>query len=221
MRAYNSFHRKFEVDHHFFSREQNETTLYWAGFLASSASVSYKTSGQISYRLEVTVSDKHQEHIQKLANTLKTNAQVKPRPLQRAVKLLINSKDLVLDLQKYNLVPKKKHQYLMPDWLVQHQDVRHFLRGWTDGIGGIYVDSSWGFRKRFKTYGTKEFLEQFKNLVVELGIKEEDIKITGKVNYKLTITDIYSIDIVSNWLYGNSNVAIESKKKLALIKYIR
>jgi hypothetical protein len=105
--------------------------------------------------LELATVDR--KHIEKFKNHTQSDAKIhdvirKPSKLlllNNVVKneyyssnFIINSKKMCYDLSLYNIVPKKTYIYEMPDWLINHNLIHHFIRGYIDG------DGSFSFNKR-------------------------------------------------------------------------
>lgn len=160
--------RKYSLNHNFFNTEkESDVQFYWAGFFASSANI--VTSGDLykSYRIEFNLGMKDKSHLEDMISIFEGDIPVREvtvslrgKPYQQA-RLVINSKIIVENLSRFGILPKKKFTFKMSDWLVNHDLVRHFIRGWVDGKGNFYstlIDNK--ERREFRTSGTIQFLEQ-------------------------------------------------------------
>lgn len=169
---YSSTYRKYSINDQFFSQSlEDENQFYWAGFLASSANIVVADS----YRIELNVALIDKPYLQKMVHDMDGNVPVRTAVVflrgerYYEARTVISSKQLVHDLARFNVVPKKKRTYTMPSWLMQHRLLRHFLRGWFDGRGGFYKE-----KEEFRTSGTQMFLEQVINCLTKHARVEKD-----------------------------------------------
>lgn len=170
---YDSTYRKYLLNHRFFSSAaESELQFYWAGFLAASANI---VDGD-SYRVELNVSVRDIDYIRQMMVDMDSTVPVRVFEVYirgekyREARTVISSKELVHDLARFHVLPKKKHTYVMPEWLLRHRLLRHFLRGWFDGVGGFYL---WPDHLEFRTSGTPEFLSQYLSMLVKhAGVDE-------------------------------------------------
>lgn len=139
---------------HIFETVTDDNTAYWLGFLTADGSVNTK-------RLQIGLANKDKEHLEKFKTFLNTNAQITERYMgcQNGKKYLtnfieINSIDLIKDLAKYSIVPRKT--YLDVDFLsfINEPYKFSYICGYLDGDGWItYTDKSicFGFCGNQKT----------------------------------------------------------------------
>ena len=141
------------------------------------------------------------------------------QPYQQ-VRLVVSSKQMVLDLARFGIGAKKKFSYVMPEWLLQHDLVKDFVRGWVDGKGNFYTTSVENKERReFRTSGTVTFLNQLISLFSKkLSLENpspslaEDKNGLGKVRF-LQQGDVEKI---ANFLYSDSEIMLNRKMSLAL-----
>jgi hypothetical protein len=223
--------RKYSLNHNFFSpTQESPIQFYWAGFLAATANVIRTSSGDKAYRIEFNTGIKDKAHLEKMIEDFGSNIPVREVPINLKgkqylqIRLVISSKTMVLDLARFGLGVKKKSDYIMPVWMLQHDLVRDFIRGWVDGKGNFYTTRFAGLnnikeRREFRTSGPIPFLEQictiFDNKLTlqtdKFPITTEDDKI-GKIRY-LHQSDV---EAIANFLYQNVIVAMDRKLILAL-----
>lgn len=219
--------RKYEINHQFFSHDhESASQFYWAGFLAASANVIQTSGGDKTYRIELNLGMKDKSHLEEMVQAFDGDIPVREvtvtlrgQPYQQ-VRLVVSSKQMVLDLVRFGIGPKKKFSYVMPEWLVEHEFVRDFVRGWVDGKGNFYTTSVENKERReFRTSGTITFLKQLVSLFSKkLSLENltpslvEDKNGLGKVRF-LQQGDVEKI---AEFLYSNSTVTLNRKMSLAL-----
>lgn len=202
-----------KLDEKVFDIINTEEKAYWLGFLYADGYVSYNT-----YDIELTLqlSDKH--HLEKFKTFLKWENNVKTDFYR--CRIIFKNKYLHGKLCKLGCFPRKslilefptKNQ--VPDYLLHH-----FIRGYIDGDGCIYI-----YKSRYKKYtspalnilGTENFLNSLKNVM-----NWRDIKIYKKKNQEartLNYCGKYVVEMLDT-LYKNSTIYLGRKyEKYLLIK---
>lgn len=133
---------KYECNDSFFSIP-SEKSFYWAGFIAADGNVE-KGSNRIKIELKST--DK--PHLEKFKNDIESSADLidviseEHRPQFKyseyySSKIRFNSKIMVQDLNKFNIHPNKSKDYFIPDDIMNHKYINHFIRGLIDGDGHL------------------------------------------------------------------------------------
>jgi hypothetical protein len=221
---YESSPRKYSVNHHFFDPvNETESQFYWAGWLCASANITKTSSGTRAYRIELNLGLQDKEHLQKLALALGSDAPIKIVNVSlrdttyQQVRLLISSKYLVNDLARFGLLPNKKFTFFIPDWLLTHELIHHFLRGWVDGKGNFYLIEK---NREFRTSGTFKFLEQVtllfnENLPLSKPISVSDM---GQGLGKIRCTNNNDVMIIHHYLYDDASVYLTRKRELLEIE---
>lgn len=221
---YSKSPRKYTVNHTFFSSvNDSEASFYWAGFLAANGNVATHSGKDRTYRIFVNMSIRDKPYLKKMAEAMGSDVPVYERWVKYKNKpylvsrVLINSKYLIEDLSRFNVLPRKTYTYKMPLWLLNHSMVRHFLRGWVDGKGGIYQKTE--TKRVFRTSGTTEFLEQFKDVVsANVGLYEHDRPVvpTTKTMGRIEYIEDRDISAISHWLYDHATHCLDWKRDVAL-----
>jgi hypothetical protein len=158
-----------------FFANNNELSFYYAGFLAADGCLKLKGGRYKQVQLCLAASDG--EEVRKFARALNYNSEVKDYTLSEVNKLgenivrtdlQISSDKLFDDLHRFGLTVRKAHTFAMPEWLIQHPLVHHFLRGYFDGDGSTYTTVLGKNRTIPQVYlnirGTEEFLSQMRDL---------------------------------------------------------
>lgn len=133
---------KYECNDNFFSIP-SEKSFYWAGFIAADGNIE-KGSNRIKIELKST--DKH--HLQKFKDDIESTADLidltfkEYRPQFKyseyhTSRIRFNSRLMVQDLNAFNIHPNKSKDYFIPDDIMNHKYINHFIRGLIDGDGHL------------------------------------------------------------------------------------
>lgn len=180
-RLFDQYQIKINVTHYkcdddFFSRD-DEKSFYWAGFWAADGSL-MKTNG--AYSIYLGLSSEDIAHMRFFQNQVKTDAPIKIRIRKNreilgnkildteCCELKFSSKKMFNDLARFNIIPQKTYVYEMPEWLMNHKLLPHFLRGYIDGDGSFYLkkmEENKNVQVCFRMRGTAKFLNQFHQCV--------------------------------------------------------
>lgn len=220
---YEKIKRKYTINHHFFHTDhESPDQFYWAGFFAANADICTLVGKNQAYRIQLNLQLEEEDFLKKMLIMFEGTMPVKRITVNNPTKpytfcrVIISSKYMVHDLKRFNIVPKKKHSYQMPDWLLGHRFLRHFLRGWSDGIGGFFLHDG---KLAFRTRGTFEFLNQLRALFRQnLNLVESERPLyeqkagMGSIQY-LIAEDVAQI---AKYLYQDAPTFMERKKIAAL-----
>lgn len=215
---------KYSCDHDFFSRD-NEASFYWAGFLAADGCVFNRGN---SYTLSLNLSEKDLAHLKRFKKDLSFDGIISKSVTKHSDKnpkwndsikrsLTISSFKIFQDLKRFNIQPNKTKSYTFPKWMISHEMVNHFLRGYIDGDGSFYYQKNRD-RVCLEVRGTYEFLTTFKE-VVDSCI-EDSCKVrvtTPDSTSKLKYSGKKFVPKLVDFLYKNSNIYMLRKKEKATI----
>jgi len=120
------------------------------------------------------------------------------------------------DLERFNIVPRKTHIYTFPNWLLDHELVHHFMRGYNDGDGSFYYSSS--NKRKTKTIcinirGTVSFLTDYRNILeskTAVNKKKSEVKLSdgiGRLEYGGNI----QVPQIVKFLYKDSSIYLTRK----------
>lgn len=187
---------------------------YWAGFIAADGSVSRDG------RLEVGLSIKDLEHLEKLKTALGSSHTIERK--------LANGKypscyfrprdqEIVEDLAlSYNIHPGKTSNYTIPEWLLKHPLLSHFLRGYVDGDGCLYCKERASLTI---TSGSPIFVGQIMNILQSIG---STYSISNYGTYdNVVIGSKASIVLVLDYLYHDSTEATRLSRKYVKFNEIK
>lgn len=207
--------------------EESERSFYLAGFIAADGCIriskTRKNSNYINHRLVIGVSKKDEDFLKLIRDTLESdhNFNYYTHKLSKysnkwndseSVKISITSEQMINDLKKFNIIPKKSLIYTFPEWLINHPLKNHFMRGYSDGDGSFYFNKnnkhiSWSLR------GTIDFLKVYKSIIekeCKFSSKAEPVLEDNIGNYRLHSNNFVSS--VADFLYKDATIYLERKK---------
>lgn len=204
-----------------------ELSFYLAGFIAADGSLQKRKYSKI---LKICLSKNDLNHLEKIKNLLNSTHpikeyKVKPSKLittkNNCIELQIVSKSIFDDLERFNIIPNKTSIYKMPEWLITHSLVNHFMRGYFDGDGAISYCGLGQNRTikqmNFSVLGTQKFIEQYQNILIT-NCKLNTIKILKHYSvYKIAYSGNNNVKNIYNFLYKNATIFLNRKQEKFII----
>lgn len=191
---------KYTSNDNFFSQNTPES-FYWAGFIAADGCIN-----KHGKKLSIGLSYKDKELLEKFKKCINYTGPIrfKEDKIGRGGKtnyIDIFNKQIINDLARFNIVPRKSLTLTFPEWLIEHELVNHFMRGYFDGDGCIYrMKNNYPY---FMVYGTEKFLIEYKKILVE-NCKLNDNKIHKLPSiYSLNYGGYENVEKVRNFIYNN------------------
>lgn len=173
-RAIDSPTKKYNYDTNYFKEINTEEKAYFLGLLMADGWVS---QGKSNWTLGLAMTDK--DCIEKFQTALKTNSPIKLREAnikdgvsrKACYFLYITCKEIIEDLNKLGIIGNKTNRTYIPN--IPKELIRHFIRGYFDGDGCIYV------RKNTKnsncscsiTSSSQLIIKQIYNILLNNNIK--------------------------------------------------
>jgi intein/homing endonuclease len=222
-----------KVNHNYFKQINNENKAYILGFLIADGCVSIepKKRNNVIYsyskRIIFVNSIDDLESISFIKNEISpeskiSNSHNKKGALNRKpqLSLKINSSEIVDDLIKMNINPRKTQDvnFKFDFNFIKKECIRHFIRGFFDGDGWISINQNRYYILGF-VFTSFDFANQIKNIIEkELNIKGsiqeyqcKNMK-TYNLSFYLGTKENQSLQKVFNYLYDNSNIFLSRKK---------
>jgi hypothetical protein len=218
---------RYSVNDAFFSTD-TERSFYWAGFLAADGCLRDRHSRKSKRKnIYVALSIRDKGHLEKLRMDLSYTGGVRSYLVKNSKRnsewndtekceLSIESARMFDNLARFNIVPRKSLVYTFPKWLVSHDLVRHYMRGYFDGDGSLY----WMKHKTkadqlcFNLRGTPRFLRTYRSILErECGLpkRKGPIRINNGIGV-LEYGGNLVVDKIGQWLYNPSEVFLPRKK---------
>ncbi len=156
---------------------------------------------------------KDKDHLQMIRRVMQSDHTIHSHG-ENCFRLLIGSQRLWNDLYNLGGIPAKSLVVEMP--FIPKEYLRHFIRGFVDGDGSLYWETSRGRKPAIKMTGGISFLEKLAQIIHE----ETDIGIAKvKVHSYQAPSIVYSAGIkakvLAKWLYVDDDLALERKATLA------
>lgn len=198
---------KLQIDSSYWKTDSFDRA-YWAGFIAADGCVSKDG------RLEVGLAIVDKTHLQKLKKALRSEHKIEEKLANNkylSCYFRPRDREIVDDLYfSYNIRPAKSGTYSMPEWLLQHELLGHYLRGYIDGDGCLYC----GERSSVTiTSGSSKFIEQLEKILMARQI------VYSKSNYEtysnISISAKASVLKLLNFIYEGSTEDTRLDRKYA------
>jgi len=221
-------------DHDFFSRE-NEETFYIAGFIAADGCIKDRkgSSGNRRYELGIGLSKEDKGFLERLRQIMKAETPVRDFLVKNSKRnpewndtwkseIIITSKQMCDDLERFDLVPRKSLILTFPEWMKNHPLKHHFIRGYNDGDGSFFIPELKGGRTigqvHFAMRGTPAFLKVARDILeAECNLEERHKCI--RISSGHGVLEYGGNGIVSkitNYLYQDATVYLPRKRDIAM-----
>lgn len=129
----------------------------------------------------------------------------------------INSKHICHKLEELGCPATKSLIITFPEWLINPELQRHFIRGYYDGDGGVSLTDVKKRGATTKIISTIGFCQSIKNIIeaqtkIQFGEPYNDIE--NKNVYSIHLCGNRTIVHFLNWLYKNSTIHLDRKYEL-------
>jgi intein-encoded DNA endonuclease-like protein len=194
----------------YFEKIDNPHKAYWLGFIYADGNIT-------NNRLRIEVHKKDIEIIHNILidlqsdNKIITDNSISDFGKKNNVAIGFCSDKMKCDLEKYGVIENKTHKLeKIPD--IPKNLIRHFIRGYFDGDGTVYLNNK-SKSLRFGFYGTYKLLENIKlHLYEELGLSTN--KLYEKAGcWLLSYSKKEDINKFYNYIYSDIDIFLTRKKK--------
>jgi hypothetical protein len=207
-----------------FFKEETEKSFYWAGFIAADGCVKKrKQRNNFRYDLSIGLAQIDIHHLEKFKSHIQSEHKIGTRTVDETARgygvchkceISMTSKMLFDDLAFFNVTPKKSMTHEFPQHLRDHLLIHHFLRGYFDGDGSVYMNKGNNVPQlAFNAVGTYDFLENFRQLISANCDIDRDNKVPRKRANIFCLE--YSGNIlcpkIYNYLYRDATVYLDRK----------
>lgn len=147
-------------------------------------------------------------------NFTKQELEIKYKELKtiKAVSLFYNipQSSMQFQFKKFNIVPKKTSIYTFPKWLIKHELVHRFMRGYFDGDGSVYIDKE--NQLGFNVVGNNGFLHDYKSILEKNCSVNVNKIYKDRSVYKIKYCGNNTVKSIYNFLYSDANIFLDRKK---------
>lgn len=123
--------RKNHFDTKYFSEINDERKAYFLGIMYSDGNIYKKRN-----RIQITFQNEDTYLLEQFAQEVKSTAKLY-NDRNKYRKIILDSKEMVEDLEKLGCTSRKAHTLKFSEDLVEKQLMSHFIRGYFDGDGSI------------------------------------------------------------------------------------
>lgn len=210
---------KYSMNENFFS-EETEKSFYWAGFLAADGHIDDKRA---TPRIRLSLKHSDGKHVETFARDIEYTGVVheydyahKMCGRDHSSRIAISSVRAVKDLEKFGVVPRKTSIMKFPDWVISHDFVNHYIRGYFDGDGSICQSKRENGLIYFSSCiaGTLHFLETILKVFNEHGLCTKT-KPTPRGNiHTIGIGGSRKLLLMRDFLYRDATRFLQRKRDL-------
>lgn len=208
-------------NHHFF-KKWSEEMAYILGFITADGHI---RKNNYSYKLSFSIHEKDKDILEKINGILAPNNKLSYNKKEKMFYLSFASPHIYNDLLKLGITPLKTFKVTPPK--IPKKYIRHYLRGYFDGDGCIYIGKRSDMIKQFpgvRIIGNLEMTEYIRKTFGGITNSKLKVHITYS-EYKKPMGNLYytsknAIKIL-DFLYKNSNIHLDRKfKKYKYIKEV-
>lgn len=223
----------YSCNHDFF-QEDSEESFYWAGFIAADGCVLSRTVNRSKPNmLSISLESTDTPHLLKFKNQSKAESIISFKTVKNSLQnskwkdtdeceIKITSTKICKDLERFNVVMRKTKIYDLPSWILTHDLLPHFIRGYNDGDGSFYWNKKAGRADQlyFSMRGNSEYLLKIRKVLEkECSLVEriKPIRISsghGVLEYGGNLI----LKRICNYLYKNSTIYLD--RKFEIIKHL-
>lgn len=206
--------RKYDVNHNFFNKIDNEHKAYWLGFIYADGYISKRKQTDKKVGISLNVRDiEHLETFKKHINSTYPINTYKSKSFGRVeieyCRLLMSSDQLFDDLVSKGVFEKKTLILKFPDESIVPKELQnHFIRGYFDGDGSFKKSNDKFYA--FSLCGTKEFLLKCQEILGKQTKLEKRYK-DNKNNYSFSIGGRLQTKKTGDYLYKDATVYLTRK----------
>lgn len=201
-------HKKHTVNEDYFKMASPEM-FYILGYISADGNISWNLKKGY-YSLTITASKKDKEHLEKVRNLLNSSKPLLYSQSTKSYRLIVNSKQICLDLMKFGILPKKSLTILFPD--LPDKYLKDYIRGYVDGDGSLRYCN----RPRSPYFelsicsGSMDFIKSLENKIFQ------KLKIKSKISKNKNNCFIlrYSCQrglVLARWIYENASLYLSRK----------
>jgi intein-encoded DNA endonuclease-like protein len=196
--------RKNTLDEHCFDVIDTEEKAYWLGFMYADGYVSSDLK-----EFSLSLQERDIDHLNVFKGFVGSNAKLlrldyTVKNPSISYKLFIGSRVVAESLNKLGCTPNKSLTLKFPSKeIVPEHLTQHFIRGYFDGDGCVYIDKQ---NILFQAVGTKDMME---HIVKTVGV-DMNVRQIGNV-YEIRCKGNAKAMKVFDWMYKDASVCLRRK----------
>ena len=208
-----NYQNRVRLNETLFDKIDTEEKAYWLGFMYADGNISHTGN-----RIEVRLAIKDLDHLEKFRKFLNLTTEIRTGICNGNgfCHLAVRNKHMWNALDKLGCHPQKSLILTFPSLSIFSNTnlIRHFIRGYVDGDGGLYTGRKLGktcINTTLNMVGTKAFLEKVNKMFHNKGyIRNKTCKNWENKAYSLTFSDLISRKI-ARILYQDATIYMDRK----------
>lgn len=205
--------RKYTYNENYFEIIDTEDKAYWLGFLAADGAINehkhYKT-------VELGLAAVDTSHLEKFVVSIDGEKEMVKNRITKSkgkeypsCRVTVNCTKMANDLIDKGITPRKSHTLQFPTFLPDSL-IKHFMRGYFDGDGGVQVRN--GTTLAINILGNEDFLTDYlKKLSQLLGVPIQKMYSKSTSNVKTIYYYGKNAAKILDFFYGNAFVYLDRK----------
>lgn len=188
----------------FFTVIDSDEKAYWLGFIAADGSVSDRFSLTLSLHIQDL------GHLEKFKKSIESNRPIYQSAQIERSSIQVNDKQIVSDLIKLGITPRKCHTLRFPPLFSSDLD-RAFIRGYFDGDGSILRLKR---NLHLEFAGNKQFLTSVQVILVQachLNFTEISKCQNSRATFRLRYGGNSQVPRILHFLYKGASTYLERK----------
>jgi transposase len=212
----NQLIRKYKkIKEDYFDTIDTQGKAYYLGLLFADGCVSISDN---SSRIEINLQEEDKEILEKFSLTILRENALKFRDLSKRGKknqwvLRLNNKKMCKQLEKIGCPPAKSLILFWPQWLINPELQRHFIRGYYDGDGGLKCNEENYHAYTFQITSTIDFCQNTDKIInSQLPIHfTYDTSNENGITTTIYVSGNRQILTLLDWLYRDATIYMERK----------
>ncbi len=218
-RAAEDTHRKYPLNEKYFDIIDTQEKAYILGFIYADG-CNLKDYNYISIQLarkDIDILYQISERLfpENPHDRVSFVDRIKKGKLLHHAVITFNSKYMCGILDNLGCSPRKSLTLQFPNWLNDPELQRHFIRGYYDGDGGVYIPNVKNRSICAKIIGTYDFILKMNEIIfknIKVGLHLEKIETCDL--YRTHVSGGMQAQKFLDWLYKDSTIHLERKHSL-------
>lgn len=205
---------KYSINKNLMDNIDTEEKSYWLGFFYADAYNNEKLG-----RIVIELQERDKSHLDKCAKFFgqprEPFKQIKNKGKYIAYRLELNSKHLTENLSIKGCHQAKSFDIVFPDWLETNL-VRHFIRGYFDGDGGLHINKV-DNQMNIQITSTKEMVNSIQHIIKKSTQCNSYITHPERYTdntYRLDSGGSRQVKRFCDWIYKDATIYLDRKYDL-------
>lgn len=205
--------QKYSYNENYFKTIDTEEKAYWLGFLAADGAINEHKHHK---RVELGLAAIDRSHLEKFVVSINGEKEMIKNRISKAkgkeypsCRVTVSCTKMANDLIDKGITPRKSHTLQFPTYLSENL-IKHFMRGYFDGDGGIQIRN--GITLAINILGNEDFLADFsKQLNQLLGVPIQKMYSKSTSNVKTIYYYGKNAGKILDLFYGDATVYLDRK----------